>query len=188
MLSSGSPSLSKMTCQCWYLCIWAWSPKLEVHILPHSQQVTAVLGFCTALSCQSLFIQALQLAFLKLFVTLAYSSRLAGLGLGFATHQQPCRRNGITTARQTWSRSRCPAHAMLVYGGARMPDLLSKYGIESQHPVWLWRVLASIHMLGGGRVVFRSSRRNRTKPCSMPSLWSIPSTKPVGEGINVVCL
>ena len=79
--NSSSPSISKMTRQCWCLRIWAWSPKVEAQILPQSWQGTAVLGFGTLFFLADLLSSRLcSRLFSKCFVP----SRIAALQAGWS--------------------------------------------------------------------------------------------------------
>ena len=85
--SSSSPSISKMTRQCWCLRIWAWSPKVEAQILPQSRQGTAVLGFGTLFFLADLFSSRLcRRLFSKWFVPLRIAAFQAGRSWAKACH------------------------------------------------------------------------------------------------------
>ena len=85
--SSSSPSISKMTHQCWCLRIWAWSPKVEAQILPQSRQGTAALGFGTLFFFADLFSSRLcRRLFSKWFVPLRIAALQAGRSWAKACH------------------------------------------------------------------------------------------------------
>ena len=86
-LCSSSPWNTKMTRQCWCLRIWAWSPKVEVQILPQSWQGTAVLGFGTLFFLADLLSSRLCSRLLsKCFVPLRVAALQAGRSWAKACH------------------------------------------------------------------------------------------------------
>ena len=79
-----------MTRQCWCLCMWAWSPKVEAKILLQSWQGTAVLGFCTLFFLADLLSSRLCSRLLsKCFVPLRIAALQAGRSW-VATRQLGC--------------------------------------------------------------------------------------------------